>query len=151
MNLAKEGRYGLAMRSLGSLGCGSSDDNKAFEELIGRHPIHNLPSLSDNIPPSLVVDSAAILAAPKAFPKGSRPGASRLHGQHLIDAISGSISLDAQLCLKNLTRLVSKYLSGNLHVDIAPWLIGAHLVALRKKSGGVHPFAVGEGLRRLVN
>ena len=69
LNLAKEGRYGLAMRSLGSLGCAASDDNEAFEELVGRHPTHNLPSLSDDIPPFLVVDSAAVLAALKAFPK----------------------------------------------------------------------------------
>ena len=41
----------------------------------------------------MVVDSAAILAAHKAFPKGSSLGASRLQAQHLIDAISGTISL----------------------------------------------------------
>ena len=101
------------MCSLGSLGCASSDVNEAFEELVGRHLIHNLPSLSDDISPSLVVDSAAILAALKAFPKCSSPGASILRAQHLIDAISGTISPDAQLCLENLTRLVSKCLSGN--------------------------------------
>ena len=130
--LAEENRYGFAMRFLCSLGCASSDDNEAFEELVGRHLIHNLPFLSDDIPPSLVVDSAAILAALKAFPKGSSSGASRLRTQHFIDAISGTISPDAQLCLENLTRLISKCLSGNLHVDTAPSLIGAPLVALRK-------------------
>ena len=51
------------MRSLGSLRCASLDDNEAFEELVGRHPIHNLPSLSGDISLSLVVNSAAILAA----------------------------------------------------------------------------------------
>ena len=85
-NLAKEGRYSLALCSLGSLGCASLDD-EGFQELVGRHPIHNLPSLSDDITPSLFVDSAAILAALKMFPNGSSPGASRLWAQHLIDAI----------------------------------------------------------------
>ena len=113
--------------------------------------IHNLLSLSDDISLFLVVGSAAIHAALKAFPKGSSPRASRLRAQHLIDAISGTISLDAHLCLENLTRLVPKCLSGNLHVDIALWLIGSPLAALRRKSGVVHPIAVGEVLRRLVS
>ena len=73
----------------------SSDDNEAFEDHFGRHPIHNLPFLSDDMLPPLVVDSAAILAALKAFPKCSSPGASRLLAQHLIDFITGTISPDA--------------------------------------------------------
>ena len=64
---------------------------------------------------------------------------------------SRTISPDAQLCLENLTRLVSKSLSGNLHVDIAPWLIGAPVEALRKMSGGVRSITIGEVLRRLVS
>ena len=71
---------------------------------------------------SLVVDSAAAL---NAFPKGSSLVASRLilRAQHLIVAISGNISPDAQLGFEHLTRLVSKFLSGALHIDIAPWLM----------------------------
>ena len=42
-------------------------------------------------------------------------------------------------------------LSGRADVRISPWLVGAPLTALRKKSGGIRPIAVGEILRCLAS
>ena len=42
-------------------------------------------------------------------------------------------------------------LAGKLPTCTAPWLVGAPLTALRKKSGSFRPIAVGETLRRLAS
>ena len=54
-----------------------------------------------------------------------------------------------QTCLDNLTRLVNSLLSSKIDNRISPWLAGAPLTALHKKTGG--PIAVGEVLHRLTS
>ena len=46
-----------------------------------------------------MVESTAVLAALRAFPKATSPGASKLHAQHILDAVSGTIAPAAQTCL----------------------------------------------------
>ena len=41
-------------------------------------------------------------------------------------------------------------LSGKIDRNIAPWLSGAPLTALHKKTGGICPIAVGDVIQRLV-
>ena len=146
----QHGRYGQAMQCQSSLGCALNNYVEAFQELLKRHPSHSLPNLSINCPPSLTVDSVAILSL-KAFPRSTSPGGSKLRAQHLIDATVCNVSPDAQNCLDQLTILVNKLLAGNLDETIALWLVGALLIALRKKCGGVRTIAVGEVLRRLFS
>ena len=55
------------------------------------------------------------------------------------------------MCLDNLTRLVNSLLAGRIDSNITPWLSGAPLTALRKKTGGYRPIAVGDVIRRLVS
>ena len=43
LNLAREGRFGDAMKALGSHGCASRDDADTLQELQSRHPQHALP------------------------------------------------------------------------------------------------------------
>ena len=151
LNLAREGRFGDAMKVLGSCGCASRDDPMVLDELKSRHPEHALPEWSDDIPPPLVVDSLAVLSALESFPRGSSPGFSQLRAQHLLDIMKGAYVPDAQLCLANLSRFMTKLLAGKCDPRIAPWLSGAPLTALLKKSGGFRPIAVGEVLRRLAS
>ena len=125
LNLSHEGRFGDAMKALGSHGCASRDDADALQELQSRHPQHALPQWSDDIPSSLVVDFQAVLSALDGFPRGSNPGYSQLCAQHLVDAIKGACTPDAQLCLDNLTCLMSKLLAGKIDPRIAPWLFGS--------------------------
>ena len=120
LNLSEHGRYGPAMQSLSSFGCASEDDNEALDELVERHPTHPLPTVSDEMPLPLSVDSVSVLSALNAFPNGSSPGSSKLRAQHLIDATSGNISLDAQICLDHLTKLVNKLLAEKMDKAIAP-------------------------------
>ena len=78
------------------------------------------------------------------FPKGTSPGASKLHSQCLLDAVSGSTAPAAGECLRSLTFFVNHLLSGKSPSCLAPWLFDAPLTALLKKGGGVRPIAVGE-------
>jgi len=50
-----------------------------------------------------------------------------------------------------LTCLMNHLLSGNGPSCLVPWLCGAPLTTLLKKSGDIRPIAVGEVLRRLVS
>ena len=92
-----------------------------------------------------------MLAALRAFPKATSPGAAKLRAQHILDAVSGTIAPAAQTCLEHLTRLMNKLLAGAIDPQVAPWLSGAPLTALVKKKGGYRPFVVGEVIRRLVS
>ena len=67
LNLAREGRFGDAMKALGSHGWASCDDANVLQERQSRHPQHALLQWSDDIPSSLVVDSQAVLLALKGF------------------------------------------------------------------------------------
>ena len=139
------------MRILGSQGVANYDDKDVIIELQDRHPSHSPPVWSDNIPPPLTVDSSSVLNALRAFPRGTSPGASQMHAQHLLDAIDGISTPSAHDCLDSLTVLLCFLLSGQADVRIVPWLTGAPLTALRKKDGGIRPIAVGEVLRRLTS
>ena len=151
LKLSREGRFADAMRALGSQGCASQDDPAALTEIKSRLPEHSLPVWHDDVPAPLVVDFESVLAALEAFPRGSSPCCSQLRAQHLLDAIKGTGVPEAKFCLDNLTRLASSLLSGKIDRAIAPWLSGAPLTSLHKKSGGYRPIAIGEVIRRLIS
>ena len=44
--------------------------------------------------------------------------------------------------LESLCRLVNVLSAGNVPTEVAPFLCGASLTALSKKSGGFHPIAL---------
>ena len=148
---AREGKFGSAICILGSNGCAAHDDTSTLEDLHCRHPSHDLPPWSDNLPPPLVVHTAAVLAGLKSFPKGTSPGSSKLRVQHFLNAITGTISPFAGACLDQLTYLMNKMLSGKLDRRISPWLCGAPLTASRKKSSGFRPIAVEDVLHQLAS
>ena len=58
---ALEGRYGNALKALGSLGVASFDDASAKEELLRRHPQSELPSPSSSAPAPLTVQRSPLL------------------------------------------------------------------------------------------
>ena len=142
IRLAQEGRYSDAMCTLVDNGGRTSADNvEALNDIIARHPHHSLPIQSDNhtISPSITIDLCGVTFALKRFPRGSK-----LRAQHLLDSTSGSTSPYAPSCLSELTRFINMLLAGKIDARIAPWLVGAPLIALQKKDGGYRPIAVGE-------
>ena len=42
-------------------------------------------------------------------------------------------------------------LAGKLDFRAAPWMVGAPLIALQKKTGGFRPIAIGDVIRRLAS
>jgi len=111
------------MRALGATGCASPENVAALNDL-SRHPQNPLPD---------VVDSEAVLFALKSFPRGSSPGGSCLQAQHLLDATAGSTTPAAIECLGELTYWMNMLLAGREDPRVAPWLVGAPLLALQKK------------------
>ena len=90
IKLAEEGRYRDGMRCLGSQGCAPHSDPDALQDLLQRHPQHDLPAFSEDLPAPLAIDSIAVLTALRAFPRGTSPGGSQLRAQHLLDRPVGS-------------------------------------------------------------
>ena len=62
------------MRCLGSQGCAPHSDPDAFQDLLQRHPQHDLSAFSEDLPAPLAIDSIAVLTALRAFPRGKSPG-----------------------------------------------------------------------------
>ena len=87
---AREGRYGNALHSLGSLVVAAPSDATALLEFQNRHPQHSLPAVVEDLPSPITVESDQVLLALRSFPQVSSPAGSHLRVQHLLDAISGS-------------------------------------------------------------
>jgi len=151
LRLAAEGRYAAAIQALGSAGTASPSEPEAVRELRARHPAHPLPDLATDGPPALVVEEDAVLSSLKGFPRGSSPGGSGLRAQHLLDAVAGSTVPATRTCLAELTRWLNALLDGSINSQLAPWVVGAPLTAIRKPTSGVRPIAVGETFRRLAS
>ena len=151
IKLAEEGRYRDGMRCLVSQGCAPHSDPDALQDLLQRHPQHDLPAFSEDLPAPLAIDFIAVLTTLRAFPRGTSTGRSQLRAQHLLEAVAGSVVPVTQTCLDQLTRLMSFIVSEKLNASISPLLVGAPLTALRQKTGGYRPIAVGEVIRRLAS
>ena len=117
---------------------------------------HLTPPLNTCIPPpptnpvSIHVSASEVMAAIQSFPNGSAGGPDKLRPQHLKDLVQGEEVPEESPFLCALADFCTLLLQGNAPVEVRPFLFGASLVALRKKSGGVRPIAVGCTLRRLA-
>ena len=84
-----------------------------------------------------------------SIPAGSSGGPDGLRPQHLRDLLqcreSGSDFLSA------LTAFVNMMLAGRCPPEAARFFFGGRLLALKKKTGGIRPIAVGFILRRLAS
>ena len=110
---ARKGRYNNSLQALTSTGVAGHDDDSAYQDLLKRHPTSPCPD-SNDFPsaPSVTVDDSMVLSCLKGFPKGTSPGASKLHAQHWLDAVSGSTAPAAGECLCSLTCFMNHLLFG---------------------------------------
>ena len=115
-----------ALKTLGSMGCTSRDDPIALSELENHHLHHPYQTgLMKFHPHSLWIV--------KPF---------YLHWKH-----SQQDPVQAVLSCEHSTF----WMPSNVNVSISPWLSGAPLTALNKKSGEIRSIAVGGVIRRLVS
>ena len=107
---ASEGCYGNALWALGSLSVASFNDTSAKEELLRCHLHSELPSPFSSVPAPLTVQPLLVLLALRSFQRGTSPGSSALHPQHLLDAVCGSTAPAVIECLNSLTHCINGYL-----------------------------------------
>ena len=105
------------------------------------------PSPSDPAP--LTVTPEEVEAAINTMPTGSSAGLDGIRPLHLRQLISSEAAESGRRLLRSLTALTNLVLAGQVPDCGRDALFGASLCALRKKSGGLRPIAVGSVYRRL--
>ena len=83
------------------------------------------------------------------FPPGSSGGPDGLKPQHILEMINTKDT--GPELLSAITGLVNILLAGKCPTEIRPVLFGGTLFALRKKTGGLRPIAIGYYWRRLTS
>ena len=150
--LVEEGLFSKACRMLTSSGIAANNEEN-WELLKTKHPYVPIPSPPIKIPPQSSVDLLPsdfnISVFLLSFPKDTSCGPSGLRVQHLLDA--SEVSLPSSL-LSALKAVINKLASGRALPEIAEYLAGATVIALKKPVGNdIRPIAVGEVLRRLTS
>jgi len=127
------------------------NDAVTLASLEQKHPAHPhdlvFPTqpLNANCPP--VLDSE-VTHAVKSFPAGSAGGLDGLRPQILKDLLAPNLGETGLLAA--IGKLVDLMLRDDIPPSIIPNLFGASLTALKKKTGGIRPIAVGLVWRRLA-
>ena len=98
-------------------------------------------------PPPISVSEEDVDHAICSFPNGSAGGPDGLRPQHLKDLIGASAEGSFFGTLTSFTNLV---LEGKTPLTVCPTFLGASLIALNKKGGGVRPIATNISLRWLA-
>ena len=93
------------------------------------------------------VSEQEVKLALKSFPPGSAGGPDGLRLQHIADLVSWRDNGPSLLTI--ITAFVNMLLKGQCATEVIPFLFGANLTALTKKSGGIRPIAGGYYWRRL--
>ncbi|NJL56118.1 hypothetical protein HC928_13760 [bacterium] len=128
------------------------DNDDTLMELQNKHPsgslLHSDPARDDSRS-ALSVDQKEVRKVIASFPPGSAGGPDGLRPQHVKEMLGcrevGPVFIEA------LTEFVNLVLSGKCPADVVPYFFGGRLLALRKKSGGIRPIAIGMTLRRIVS
>jgi hypothetical protein len=150
LELSELGRLGDAAKSLASRGTvPPSPSSLAALQLL--HPPADLPNPQPNPPAALVPEDGDVMAALRAFPKGTAAGPSGLWAQHLLDGCRTPLPHLNEACASVLSAFVSLLLAGRLPEPLAPFLTSSRLVALGKPNSGLRPVAIGEIWRRLAS
>lgn len=84
----------------------------------------------------------------QSFPADTACGPSGLRVQHLLEAGEATLTVPLNTVLRQVVNLL---LRDDCPSEVAPFLAGATLTALRKGPSDVRPIAAGEVLRRLVS
>ena len=136
----------------------ASFDDETYEALCLKHPPH-YPDSSNPSPPTPDWATADfshltvghVLSSVRSFPSGSAGGLDKLTPQHLQDMLQGVQDPEEDPLLNALLDFCMLVLHGDTPEEVRSFFFGASLVALRKKSGGVRPIAIGCTLRQLVS
>ena len=149
----EDGNLRAAVRLLCSEESIAPDNEDTYQQLCLKHPTGDSNSLSPissdtTQVSSLEVTEAEVLKAVKSFPAGSSAGPDGVRPQHVLQMLSDPAQ--GRFFLTALTGFINLLLRGKCHPAVRPILFGANLIALKKKSGGIRPIAVGYTWRRIA-
>ena len=149
----EDGNLRAAVRLLCSEESIAPDDEATYQQLCLKHPSGDYTSSLPIAPGSspinaLEVTEADVLKAVKSFPAGSSGGPDGVRPLHVLQMLSDPAQ--GRLALTTLTGFINLLLQGKCHPAVRPILFGANLLALKKKSGGIRPIAVGYTWRRIA-
>ncbi|XP_021957065.1 uncharacterized protein LOC110853130 [Folsomia candida] len=130
------------------------NDDDTLSVLREKHPVHPEPT---NYPQPLADDSVIeavhvpeVAKAVSTFPPGSAGGLDGLRPQILKDLLSCNQGETGEHLAQAITDFFNHVIAGKVPAKLCPILYGASLTALRKKTGGIRPIAVGNTWRRLA-
>lgn len=126
------------------------NDDITLSALLTKHPPHPQPTNFPSPPEDLLVMPVLedeVLKAISTFPPGSAGGLDGMRPQILKDLCSQGNGDDLKEAICAFLNLI---LNGGIPQNICPLFYGASLTALKKKSGGIRPIAVGNSWRRLA-
>ena len=144
---AAEGQWAKACQCRDSAGVYDMTDEvvKALGDL--HPPGPPVPAPATELPEALQFSQDQVNRALASFPRDAAGGATGLTPQHLLDAVGCPSPVTRELALQSLTSVVNVLAAGEVPLELAPFLAGAPLTALRKESEQgalqVRPIAVG--------
>ena len=142
------GQYRKGIQALTSEGLSPASES-SLEEMLTKHPPPPRPSTTP--PPPISVPLRCVSRALRSFPSNSAPGPSLLRANHLREATRCPTASCGTRALRAIAATVNLLAAGGAPPEIASYLCGATLLAMKKKNGGLRPIAVGEVLRRLTS
>ena len=144
--LARMGRTSKAHAALTSAPVAPKSD-AVLEKLRQKHP-QGKPIAARNVPSTghKPFTPADVWSGVRSFQLGSAGGQTGLRPDHL----KAALDCESERVAPMLALVVDVLAKGSAPRELAPWLAGARLTALKKKDDDVRPIACGETLRRLV-
>lgn len=158
MRYPREGALGKAVTTLSSEGVHCVTD-AVTEMLFSKNP-QSVPSSDvENIvahdeKPELRIDPFSdheIISTVRSFARGTAGGGSGLTINHLREMLDMPTSESASGLASGLSKVATRFESGDMPDCIISWVASARLTPLVKRDGGVRPVAIGETLRRIIS
>ena len=151
MSKIEDGNIRAAIRIITSDDRPADDSAETLQALRERHPCAapDRQQFPDPIKfPTSQFTEEDVAAAIRSFPAGSSGGPDGVRPQHLRDLTTNKET--GHLLVTSLTALINVLMQGKCPPTVTPIFFGGRLIALRKKSGGIRPIAIGYTWRRLA-
>ena len=150
-----DGDIRAALRLLTSPDSISHPSEETSAALRAKHPSaapdEALPEPPEPGEHRLHVEEADVLHALKDTASGAAAGLDGLRPMHLVKLVAKDTAEAGRRLTSALTALINAAIAGDIPEHARQTFFSAHLVAIKKKDGGVRPIAIGSIYRRLAS